>query len=268
VSDLSGDLVSSLKRFGLILVVLIVAAVSLVILFDQVVVAQAKLQASVAEAGKIIIVLFFGLITLAFIRRSKPLITTHVGARPAAVFQFLMMLIVGVVLLFSVLDIFQVPANTLLVGGGVISIILGLVVSTFVGNILSGTLVFIMNPFQEGDSVMVNNVPGKVIEVTAMVTRIRTDVGGQLVIPNSAVVQGSVVVTKIPAYPSLSEAGRLPYRIGDRVYTTYVPGEGVVRELTPLYTKILMDSGRELTFLNTSVFMGSVAVAKVSPKSD
>jgi small-conductance mechanosensitive channel len=44
--------------------------------------------------------------------------------------------------------------------------------------------------------------------------------------------------------------------------------EGTVRELTPLYTKILLDSGREVTFLNSSVLTGLVAVARVSPDVD
>lgn len=56
--------------------------------------------------------------------------------------------------------------------------------------------------------------------------------------------------------------------VGDRVFTTYMSGEGVVKELTSFYTKILLDSGRELTFLNNSVFLGSVAVAKVSAQVD
>jgi small-conductance mechanosensitive channel len=262
------DLVSSLKRFGFILVLLVVAGLALGVLFDQVVVVQARLEASFAEAGRIVIVAVFGVIALIFIRRSKPLLSRHVGARPATVFQFLMELVVGVVVLFSILNIFQVSATTLLIWGGVVSIILGLVISTFLGNILAGTLVFMINPFKEGDSVLVNNVPGKIVEMTAMVTRIRNDVGGQLVIPNSAIVQGSVIITKVPACENLSEVGRLPYVVGDRVFTTYMSGEGVVKELTSFYTKILLDSGRELTFLNNSVFLGSVAVAKVSAQVD
>jgi hypothetical protein len=40
----------------------------------------------------------------------------------------------------------------------------------------------------------------------------------------------------------------------------------VVKEITPYHTKILLDSGKELKFLNNSVLVGSVAVAKISPK--
>jgi small-conductance mechanosensitive channel len=161
-----------------------------------------------------------------------------------------------------VLDIFQVPSTTLLVGGGIVSITIGLVISTFVGNILAGTLVLVTNPFRVGDTVVINNVPGKITEISAMVTRVRNDLGGQVVIPNTAIVQGSVIVTKIPGEAALPS--RLPYSLGDRVFTTYMSAEGVVKEITPFYTKILLDSGKELTFLNTSVLLGSVAVAKIS----
>jgi hypothetical protein len=44
----------------------------------------------------------------------------------------------------------------------------------------------------------------------------------------------------------------------------YMNEEGVVRELTPLHTVIVLDSGRELTFLNNSVLSGAVAIAKIA----
>lgn len=258
------DVASSLRRFSLVLVLLAATALVLVFVFDQLIVAQVKLQTSFAEAGRILITLVFGLITIIFIRRSKPLIIRYVGPRPATIFQSFMVLIVGIVVIFSILNIFEVSPTTLLVGGGLVSIIVGLVISTFVGNVLAGTLVFMMNPFHVGDSVLVNNVPGKVVEMTSMVTRIRNDVGGQLVIPNTAIVQGSVIITKVPSDETLSEVGRLPYRVGDRVYTTYMNEEGTVKELSPFHTKILLDSGREVTFLNTSVLAGLAGVAKVN----
>jgi len=184
------------------------------------------------------------------------------------VFQFFMILTVGIVALFAILHIFQVSPTTLLVSGGVVSIVIGLVISTFVGNILAGTLVFMTNPFRVGDTVLVNNVPGEITEITSMVTRVRSDVGGHIVIPNTAIVQGSVIVTRVPDHEAVGRDSRLPYSSGDRVYTTYMNSEGVVKELTPIYTKIMLDSGKELTFLNNSVLTGSVAVAKVSEELD
>jgi len=40
----------------------------------------------------------------------------------------------------------------------------------------------------------------------------------------------------------------------------------MVSELTSFYTKILLDSGNELTFLNARVVTGSVAMGKVGEK--
>lgn len=209
------------------------------------------------------ILVAFGSIIVFFVRRSKSLLTKHVGVHPATVFQFFMILVVGIVMIFLLLHIFHVSPTTLLVGGGIVSIVMGLVISTFVGNILAGTLVLMTNPFRVGDVVLINNVPGGIEEITAIVTRIRNDIGGQIVVPNTAIMQGGVIITKFTSHEAVSPR-RLPYSSGDRVYTTYLSAEGVVTELTPFCTKILLDSGKELTFLNSSVLIGSVAVAKIS----
>ena len=93
---------------------------------------------------------------------------------------------------------------------GIITVTVGLIISTFVGGILSGALVFTTHQLKIGEDVMVNNVPGRVIDMTALVMRIRTDVG-QITIPNSAVASGGVIITSVrkpePAFES-----RLPYR--------------------------------------------------------
>jgi small-conductance mechanosensitive channel len=102
-------------------------------------------------------------------------------------------------------------------------------------------------------------------EITAMATKVKNDVGGRIVIPNTAIMQGGVIVTSFSGHDA-DVVGRLPYVSGDRIYTTYLNQEGVVTEFTPFYTKILLDSGKELTFLNTSVLTGNVAVARVCEK--
>lgn len=260
------DFVSSVKRFALVLALLIVVAFALVFSFDQLIAAPIRLTTLIAQTVRTSIVVAFGLIIIFFIRRSKSLLSKYVGVHLAAIFQFFMILVVGIVTALASLDIFQVSPTTLLVGGGIASIVIGLVISTFVGNILAGTLVLMTHPFSVGDTVLVNNVPGNVEEITAMVTRIRNDLGGQMVIPNTAIVQGGVIVTTFPASEAIVRH-RLPYSLGDRVYTTYMNQEGVVKELTSFYTRILLDSGKELTFLNSSVLTGSVAVAKISQSS-
>jgi small-conductance mechanosensitive channel len=258
------NLVDSIKKFVAVLAVLVGVTFTITLAFDRLIAPQPTLSVELKQAVRTVIVVVSSSVIILFIRRSKALLAKRIGIHPAAIFQFFMVLWVVVIMVLAVLDIFQVSATTLLVGGGIVSIVIGLVISTFVGNILAGTLVFMTNPFRVGDTVLVNNVPGRVEEISALVTRIRNDIGGQLVIPNTAIVQGGVIVTKIHMHET-TPLSRLPYSIGDRVYTTYMSGEGEVKELTAFHTKILLDSGRELTFLNSSVLVGSVAVARISP---
>jgi small-conductance mechanosensitive channel len=109
---------------------------------------------------------------------------------------------------------------------------------------------------------MVNNIPGRITQITALATRIRTDIG-DVAIPNSAVASGSVIITRIHPHEAAA-LSRLPYARGDRIVTTYIEGEGTVKEITPIHTKILLDSGRKLLFLNSNILTGTVAVARIS----
>jgi small-conductance mechanosensitive channel len=260
------EFVDSLERFGLILVLLVIAALSIAFIFDQLVAPQIGLTILLTQTIKTVIILGFGSIIILFIRRSKHLMARHVGVHPATVFQFFAILVTSIVIVFALLHIFQVSPTTLLISGGIVSIVMGLVISTFVGNILAGTLVLLTHPFRVGDVVSINNVLGRIEEITSMVTKVRNDLEGQIVIPNSAIMQGGVIVTTFAGHKAALPT-RLPYALGDRVYTTYMNQEGVVSELTPFQTKILLDSGKELTFLNSSVLTGSVAVARVGEKT-
>ena len=211
------------------------------------------------------IVVAFGSIVIVVIRRSKHLLSKHVGVHAATIFQFFMILTTGIVMIFTFLHILQVSPSNLLIGGGIVTIVFGLVISTFVGNILAGTLVLMIHPFKVGDTIMVNNIPCKVEEITSLVTKVKNDFGGRIAIPNTAIMQGSVIVTSFSGH-DVDVVSRLPYAKGDRIYTTYLNQEGVVTELTPFHTRILLDSGKEVTFLNTSVLTGNVAVARIHDK--
>jgi small-conductance mechanosensitive channel len=257
---------NSIRRFTTILVLLTGLALITIILFDLFVAAPVNLPVFLRQTVRIVLILGFWLIILLFIRRAKPLMTTRIGAQATTILQFFMVAISVLVMSFAVLQTLGVSPESLLTGAGIASITIGLIISTFVGGILAGALVFTAHQFRVGDDVLVNNIPGKVVDMTVLVTRIRTDVG-QMSIPNSAIASGAVIVTAIHEYEATSQS-RLPYAVGDRVVTTYMNEEGIVKELTPLNTKILLDSGKELTYLNSSVLSGTVAVAKIAQTED
>jgi small-conductance mechanosensitive channel len=256
------DLLDSVKKFTIVIVFLVGLAFSTILLFDLFVATPINLPVFLREAFRIILILGFWLTIFFVIRRAKPAMTARVGAQATTILQFFMGTIAVLVMVFAVLHTLGVSPENLLTGAGIASITIGLIISTFVGSILAGALGFMTHQFRVGDNVVVNNIPGKVTEITILATRIRTDIG-QISIPNSAIASGTVMITKIHKYETTSQ-NRLPYVEGDRVVTTYMEGEGVVKELTPLHTIILLDSGKELVFLNSSILSGSVAVAKIS----
>jgi small conductance mechanosensitive channel len=258
------DILGSLKKFATAIIFLTVATFAATFLFDQMVAVPTKLSALLIESVKTVIVVVSGSIIVILIRRFRNVMSKRLGHHPAAIFSFFMALVTITIMVFAVLDIFQVSTTALLLGGSIVTLVIGLILSTLVGSTLAGTLILMTDLFRVGESVLVNNVPGRVEEITSMFTRIRNDMGGIIVVPNTALIQGSIIVTKIPGDDSIAKS-RLPYGVGDRVYTTYMNEEGKVTEISPFHTKILLDSGREITFMNTSVMTGLVAIAKVSP---
>jgi small-conductance mechanosensitive channel len=254
--------VNSFKKFIIFLTFLVVLGVSTIYIYDLFIAATINLPSFLTQAFRIIIILGFWLTVILLLRQAKSFMTVRIGNQVATVLQFLMGAIAVIVMSFGVLHTLGVSPETLLTGAGIISITTGLVISTFVGGILAGALVFTTHRFKVGDTVLVNNIPGKVTDISAIVTIIRTDIG-QMSIPNSAIASGAVIITAVHKYDAKYES-RLPYSIGDRVVTSYLNEEGVVKELNPLHTKILLDSGKELTFLNSSIISGIIAIAKVT----
>ena len=214
---------------------------------------------------RITIIVGFWLTILVLISRSKHTITKHLGDQLTTIIQVLIASIAVLVMVFAILNVLGVSPQSLLTGAGIASITIGLIVSTFVGSILSGALVFASHKFRVGDEIIFNNIPGRIVELTAIATRVKTDIG-TVAIPNSSIASGAVIITKIESLQTISHS-RPPYSKGDRIVTTYMQGEGTVVELTALYTQIVLDSGIELTFLNSSVLSGSIAIAKTNNSS-
>jgi small-conductance mechanosensitive channel len=184
------------------------------------------------------------------------------GDQASTIVQYILLAIATLILLFFLLSIINVSATELLTGAGIISITAGLVISTFVGSILSGFLVFTNYKYRVGDNVMINNIPGKVTEMTALIMRIQTDVG-QITIPNSAIASGGVIITIIRDSEILKET-RLHFKLGDRVISAYNNEQGIIKQITSYNTVIQLDSGKEITYLNNSILSGAIVIAKIT----
>lgn len=241
---------------------LVLSAAGAIIAYDLFIQSSTNFPDFADNLVRISLIIGFWLIILSFVRRSRKAMTEHLGGLPTTFIQFFMGCVSFLIMFFAILREIGVSPDSLLTGAGIASITISLIVSTFVGNILSGIFVFGSHGFRVGDDIIVNNIPGRIIETSAMITRVRTDTG-IVAIPNSAIASGTIMITKIQSRED-AISSRLPYVQGDRVVTTYMQSEGTVTEITPLHTKIVLDSGKELTFLNNSVLAGSTAVARIT----
>jgi len=256
------ELITRMRNFILRIELLIVGTWLGVFIFDRLVATPSPLPIIGFRAIEAGLVILATTATGIEIRNFKSTLSKHVGPHAASTLSFVMVVTSVVIGFFAVLHVFQIAADSLLVGGGVVAVVVGIFVSTLFGNVASGALILAAFPFRVGESVMINSIPGRIEEITGMYTRIRNTSGSETVIPNSAIIQGSVVVTKMrtkSAHPS-----ELPYAVGDRIYTSYIGGEGRVTEITPFHTKVVLDSGREATIPNNSVVTGTVQVGKLS----
>ena len=259
-------IITSLKKLAAFLIIIVFLAAGTLVVFELFIVEPVNLPMFFRQLGQTIIVLAFWLTAIYLIaRRVKPLLTPHIGLQAATILQFIMLVIAVLVMTFGILGIVGVSPAALLTSAGIISVTVGLIISTFVGGLLSGALVFTTYQFKVGEDVMVNNMPGKVTDITVLVMRIRTDVG-QITIPNSAIASGGVIITAI-CKPEATQETRLHYVVGDRVITSYMNEQGTVKEISAFHTTVLLDSGKEITFLNNSVLSGAVAIAKITQKS-
>ena len=257
--------VSSVKKLAISLILLILLAAGTLLAYDTYIQAPVHLPDFLDNSIRITVIVGFWLAILWLISRSKSALAKHFGDQPAVVFQVFLSGIAILVMIFALLRVVGVPPDSLLVGAGIVSITVGLILSTFIGSFLNGALVFATHRFKVGDNVIVNNIPGKITEISILATRVRTDIG-HVAYPNGAIASGSVIITKIHPHETAS-LSRLPYKIGDKIVTTYMQGEGTIAEITPIHTRIQLDSGKELLFLNSSVLSGTVAVARITQQT-
>lgn len=78
--------------------------------------------------------------------------------------------------------------KTLLTGGGVLALVLGLAAQEAVGNLVSGMMILFFKPFKVGDLIKTNNgLVGTVLDISLRHTVIKTYENTQIMIPNSEI---------------------------------------------------------------------------------
>jgi small conductance mechanosensitive channel len=194
------------------------------------------------------------------------LLTTIFRVSPhlSASVSFFIAVTISLIAIISLMYQWNTNPESILVGGGVAAIVVGIGVSTIVGNMLSAALMLTAFPARIGDSIHVvnDNIGGTVAEINFIFTKIITNEGAEYVVPNNAIVQGNVRITKdMPVYSS-----QLPFVEGDNIElsdpsTTY---RGKVRRITPKFTTLQHGPNNkyETILANSSILSGNFVITK------
>lgn len=86
--------------------------------------------------------------------------------------------------LFSVLSILGIPVGTLLASAGIFSLALGMGAQGFVSDLVNGFFILSEDQFDVGDTVMINDKIGTVIQLGLRTTRLKGTDGSIIYIPN------------------------------------------------------------------------------------
>lgn len=101
-------------------------------------------------------------------------------------------LVIGFLCAYAILDLFQpfqTLLKTLLAGGGVLAVVIGLAAQEAAGNFINGFMILIFKPFKVGDLIKINHeeLVGTVVDISIRHTIIKTYENTEIVIPNSVI---------------------------------------------------------------------------------
>lgn len=206
------------------------------------------------------VIISFLIITATRSLLKKFAIKTH--PQFSASLSFFVIIVISLIASLSILHQLNVNPQEILISGGVAAIIVGIGVSTIVGNILSSGLILTTYPAKIGDSIHVvnDNIRGKIQEINLMYTTIETDDGKEYIVPNNAIIQGNVRIVK-----DIAIVDQLPYSEGDRIEITSALEKymGTVIKITPKFTTILNDERTKEYILASSVILdGNFTIIK------
>ena len=131
-----------------------------------------------------------------------------VAARRRTMFAFLVRVTVAVAILvgaWSVLRIFPAThevANAFLASSAVLAVVVGVSLSTPIGNLGSGVLLAFTQPVRLGDRITVGEHTGVVERITLSYTTLVTDEGDHVFVPNQTMVSTTLVNRSVGSRPA------------------------------------------------------------------
>ena len=262
IKSIKKSTMSEVKTLVIKTVILIAAVRVSIALFEIFFAPNLGLRHNHILIGETMATIAVSFVVISSIRGVLKRISIKMPSHVISSISFFSIVIISLVASLILLYMWGVQPQTILVGGGVAAIVVGIGVSTIVGNILSGALMLTTFPAKIGDSIFVvnDNVRGTIEEVNALYTKINTDSGTEYLVPNSAIIQGNIRILKEGPLKA-----QLPYVEGDKIELSNGSEKfsGIVIKITSRFTTIL-DDDKEIIIANRSILEGNSIIIKKS----
>ena len=140
------------------------------------------------------VVVFWGMIILGRLvnRVALPKLRHHLDDTAAAMMRALIKMVFLTMAVLAGLNAAGIQTGTLLASAGVLGLTLGFALKDTLSNVISGFLIFLDRPFTINDLVEIDGQYGRVERITLRTTRIVTNDGRMLAVPNSVVMNKTI----------------------------------------------------------------------------
>jgi len=148
--------------------------------------------------GRLLMILFLLLLGFFLFKKSSRLLSSRLEKSElppdmALLIQRIYVIIALIVLFMVVLDLLQVPLSAFAFVSGAIAIGVGFGAQNIINNFISGWILMWERPIRLGDFLEVDGVKGTVETINTRSTRIRRTDGVHMLIPNSQLLENTVV---------------------------------------------------------------------------
>jgi potassium-dependent mechanosensitive channel len=198
--------------------------------------------------GNLVIAIILFFIGMRFARRvsaalKKKLISKSIDMSMASslerVFYYILLLLVSL----FVLDVSNVPLTAFAVVGTTLALGVGLGSQNIANNFMSGLIIMIERPIKLGDIIEIKNIVGMVTNIGSRCVTIQTDKNINMLIPNSQILQDSIV------------NWTLEDTILKSVFTLKVSNNSNLEELDAMILQNIISSPYILDFPKPSMFI-------------
>ncbi|MGJ8635243.1 MAG: mechanosensitive ion channel family protein [Phycisphaerales bacterium] len=169
----------------------------------------------------------------------------HVEPGPASAIQTILYYVMLTIAAVLALQIAGVPLTVFTIFGGALALGIGFGSQNVVNNFISGLILLIERPIQVNDLVTVQDETGTIIKIGARATKIYSYAGTTFIVPNSKLLENSVINWNLP-----TKKLRVTIGVGVAYGSDTALVKSILEQVLEDHTRVLDSPENRVLFMN------------------